>query len=83
MSKPRSKPGILGAVLLVALLLLGYMGVYYAIVEPHPAPAATLNEVTYVYVGHSYRFGGEFSRCLFAPAHYLDKHVFRRDKWVL
>ena len=84
MSKPRPTTAFLAAILLVIVLLpAGYMGAYYWMVEPYAAPAATLNEVTYVYVSVDYRFGGEFSRRLFAPAHYLDKHVFRRDKWVL
>ena len=83
MTRPRPNAGIFATILLLVLLPAGYLGAYYAMVEPYPVPAATLNEVTYVYVSHSYRFGGEFSRRFFAPAHYLDKHVFRRDKWIL
>ncbi len=75
----RKKGGI--ALLVVAILLVLYVGSYYLLIEKAVPTAVVLGSDPHVLYRPRYRIGGDLAHSFFAPIHWIDK-VIRQDAWT-
>ena len=66
----------------IVFLLCGYLGGYFALVEPNITVAESDTGLIGVSVEDHYRVGGRFAESVFWPINQLDRNV-RTEKWQL